>query len=307
MPVILLVDDCLTDRRLAGHLLEQQAETRVLYASNGREALLQLEQEVPDLIITDLQMPEIDGLELVRRVRQSHPQLPVILITAVGSEELAVAALHEGAASYVPKRVMVQDLWPQVQSVLGVLAAEQGWSQLMKRAQTVSFVLENDLPLLTSLTTYLQDAFVVRGLSEESERVRIGIALEEALLNAYYHGNLEVSSHLREQDYSAFYDLARERCGLTPYKDRKIRVTVEFQPGSATVVIRDDGPGFDVSALPDPTAPEYIERPSGRGVLLMRTFMDEVRYNACGNQVTLVKRRSVPSVTAVSSTAKPVS
>ena len=53
----------------------------------------------------------------------------------------------------------------------------------------------------------------------------------------------------------------------------------------------DDGPGFDVSTLPDPTDPANLERPSGRGVLFMRTFMDDVRYNPTGNCVTLLKRR----------------
>jgi anti-sigma regulatory factor (Ser/Thr protein kinase) len=56
--------------------------------------------------------------------------------------------------------------------------------------------------------------------------------------------------------------------------------------------VKDDGPGFDVGALPDPRDPEYMLRASGRGVLLMRTFMDEVVFNAAGNEVTLIKRRS---------------
>jgi len=56
------------------------------------------------------------------------------------------------------------------------------------------------------------------------------------------------------------------------------------------VVVRDEGSGFDPAALPDPTAPANLERVSGRGVLLLRTFMDEVIYNELGNAVTLVKR-----------------
>ena len=56
--------------------------------------------------------------------------------------------------------------------------------------------------------------------------------------------------------------------------------------------IRDEGPGFDVRALPDPTDPEYLERPHGRGLFLMRTFMSEVAYNDRGNEVRMVKRKS---------------
>jgi anti-sigma regulatory factor (Ser/Thr protein kinase) len=56
-------------------------------------------------------------------------------------------------------------------------------------------------------------------------------------------------------------------------------------------VIADEGPGFDISKLPDPTDLKYIDRPSGRGVLLMRAFMNKVRYNTTGNRVLLVKTR----------------
>jgi anti-sigma regulatory factor (Ser/Thr protein kinase) len=56
--------------------------------------------------------------------------------------------------------------------------------------------------------------------------------------------------------------------------------------------MRDEGPGFDPKELPDPTDPENLLKLSGRGILLMRTFMDDVKFNDRGNEVTMVKRRS---------------
>jgi len=58
------------------------------------------------------------------------------------------------------------------------------------------------------------------------------------------------------------------------------------------ITIGDEGPGFDPSKLPDPTDPANLEMASGRGILLMRTFMTDVHYNNNGNVVTLVKRRN---------------
>jgi anti-sigma regulatory factor (Ser/Thr protein kinase) len=58
------------------------------------------------------------------------------------------------------------------------------------------------------------------------------------------------------------------------------------------VLVRDEGKGFDPDSLPDPTEPENLERAYGRGMLLIRTFMDEVRHNERGNEITMVKRRS---------------
>jgi anti-sigma regulatory factor (Ser/Thr protein kinase) len=55
-------------------------------------------------------------------------------------------------------------------------------------------------------------------------------------------------------------------------------------------VIRDEGPGFNPEMIPDPTAPANLSKASGRGILLMRTFVDDMHYNATGNELTLVKR-----------------
>ncbi len=63
----------------------------------------------------------------------------------------------------------------------------------------------------------------------------------------------------------------------------------------AVFVIRDAGPGFDLSALPDPTCLPNLEKSSGRGIFLMRIFMDRVAYNTFGNAVTLVKYRQPPT------------
>jgi anti-sigma regulatory factor (Ser/Thr protein kinase) len=84
--------------------------------------------------------------------------------------------------------------------------------------------------------------------------------------------------------------LVDERCRSEPYTSRTLHVVVEITPHLGRFVIRDQGPGFDPSSLPDPTAPENLEKVSGRGLLLMRTFMDEVHFNDIGNEVVLIKR-----------------
>lgn len=289
MARILVVDDSQSDRLLAGGLLEKRGEWEISYAADGREALEIVLSDPPELVLTDLNMPELNGLELVEAVRDQAPLIPVVLMTAKGSEEIAVKALQKGAASYVSKNQLASELFITIERVLATSDETRSYRRLMSHMTGIEFVLRNDLNLISSVVSYLRKTVSDLKLFNESDSLRIGSALDEALTNAYYHGNLEVSSELRAQDHNLYHNLAKQRCNEEPYSQRRIHVRSVIDRSQVTFVIRDEGPGFDPSCLPDPTDPEYLERPSGRGVLLMRTFMDEIRYNETGNEVTMTK------------------
>src|SRR5579859_4297636 len=100
-PLVLVVDDSPIDRLLAGRLIGKVGGLRVEYAIHGRDALDAMSRETPAVVLTDMQMPEMGGLELVEQIRSDYPSVPVVVMTAVGSEEIAAAALQAGAASNV--------------------------------------------------------------------------------------------------------------------------------------------------------------------------------------------------------------
>jgi CheY-like chemotaxis protein/anti-sigma regulatory factor (Ser/Thr protein kinase) len=293
MPLLLVVDDSAMDRRLVGGILEKNPQWNVIYATNGKEAMAEVERHIPDLVLTDMQMPVMNGFELVNAVKDEYPLIPVVLMTAQGSEEIAVQALKQGAASYVPKRRLALELREIVERVLSASDVDRSESRLMHRVSQhrTTFVLETDSTLVPSVVNYIQQVMTRMRFCDDTDCLRVGVALEEALLNSYYHGNLEISSELRESDHNAYYQLSRERAHESPYRDRRIHVEAVMTPGECRFVIRDEGPGFDPTTLPDATDPANLERPCGRGLLLMRTFMDEVRFNDVGNEVTLIKRR----------------
>lgn len=297
MTKILVVDDLAADRQFVGKLLEKDEQFEIDFATDGAEALRRIEDSPPDLVVTDLIMPEVDGLRLVEQTRAKHPLVPVILITSKGNEEIASQALRRGAASYVPKRELPSDLLGTVHRVLSVSARQRDLTRLMGylAKSDCEFVLENDSALFAPLVSYLQDALGHLGLCGDADRTRVGVALEEALCNALYHGNLEVGSELRDEHDRAYHEMVQERMHQSPYCERRIRVRAELTPEKAVFVIRDEGHGFDPASLPDPTDPENLERASGRGILLMRTFMDGVEFNDVGNAVTLVKQRREPA------------
>lgn len=302
MTKILIVDDTRTDRLLAKGLLERRPGLEALEcrtglsaveAENGEEALNMLQQMTIDLVLTDMIMPGMNGLELVETVRTRYPLLPVVLMTAHGSEEIAMQALQKGAASYVPKQNLARDLLETVEDVLRLSSAERGQQRLMACLARVEseFHLDNDPALIPALIGHVCENLRRLKCCAENERLRVTVALSEALLNAMYHGNLEVGSELRESDEKAYRRLLEERRCTSPYADRRIHVFAYESSTEARYVIRDEGNGFDPRRLPDPTDPANLEKISGRGLLLIRTFMDEVRHNDKGNEITMIKRR----------------
>src|SRR5262245_60038809 len=122
MPIVLVADDSPVDRLLVGKLLQKEKDLEwvIAYAENGQEALALMGDVLPHVVVTDLRMPGMNGLEFVSAIRTQHPLVPVILITGQGSEALAMDALERGAASYVPKAQLAEKLLNTVKQVLSV-------------------------------------------------------------------------------------------------------------------------------------------------------------------------------------------
>jgi serine/threonine-protein kinase RsbW len=97
----------------------------------------------------------------------------------------------------------------------------------------------------------------------------VHLAVDEALVNAIAHGNCSDAT-------------------------KHVRFTCQLSPHKIHIEITDEGPGFDPNKLPDPTAPERLECPCGRGVMLMRAFMNHVEFLDRGNHVVLEKLRNPP-------------
>lgn len=292
MTTILVVDDNAMERKVVGKSVEA-AGWQATYATNGCDALEHLSQTRPDLILTDLKMPVMDGLELVEQAKAKFPAIPVVLMTAYGSEEIAVLALQAGAASYVPKRNLPFDLKPTLEVVLEAAETRRDRLHLFQHmtAAQSQFTIGYDNAGVQALAAYCQDTLQLMKLCDEAQTRQVGTAIIEALRNALDHGNLELCSSLREADDGAYDRLRHERQREQPYAGRKVHVETSITRYEAQYIIRDEGPGFDCTTLPDPTDPENLLKPCGRGVMLMRAFMDEVTYNKQGNEVTMLKRR----------------
>src|SRR5438270_6271931 len=132
--------------------------------------------------------------------------------------------------------------------------------------ETVERFLDSTLESVDSAEELALGLAERAGFGDE-DLMKIGMAVRESMVNAVVHGNR----------YNA---------------NKKVRLTVTHSAESLTIRIADEGEGFDVESLPDPLAPENLMRTSGRGIFLIRSFMDEFdirRRERGGMEVTLVK------------------
>lgn len=133
-------------------------------------------------------------------------------------------------------------------------------------AYTVEVVISNDLLEARRIQREIEEALHAADYCDR-DIFCAKLALEEALVNAVKHGNrMDPAKHVTVR-----YDVNAERF---------------------LIQVCDEGDGFDPDAVPDPTAPENIERPCGRGILLMRRFMSVVAYDKYGNRVVMTKLRT---------------
>ncbi len=296
MPNILLVEDSATQSMQMRILLES-AGHEVTCAEDGVHAIDCLNKNTCELVVTDLEMPHMNGLELVAKMQSDFPHIPSVLVTARGSEHLAAEALQKGAAAYVPKSMLDTLLLKTVEDVLGVLRTDQTYARMIDCTIQNHFILEfpsEPCFIGPAIDLPLQIAAGMELLSG-TELHRVSTAVREALNNALYRGNLELSPHQWQDaddfDVSALAlpPIVAERLSQEPYKDRKVRYDVLLSKELIRFIITDQGPGFDVSSIPIKNDPKSIDDSSGRGLVLIQAMMDDVKFNPAGNQITLVK------------------
>jgi anti-sigma regulatory factor (Ser/Thr protein kinase) len=259
--------------------------------ATGAEALAAVARERPELAIVAPTLPDMGSPDLIRRLSATEFGMPVWALNNSGEPGIAAAAFEAGAIDSVHAGVSPGRLTRMLASLSGGLGgARVSWHPKELAEATSRFDLPNDPDMIGPLTWRLLRSVARLRAFDSADTARVATALREALLNAIEHGNLEVCSSLRELEGDAYHRLVDARRASAPYCGRRVSLVSRISPAALSFVVRDEGPGFDPGGCDDPTTEGNLERSSGRGLLLIRAFMDEVTFNAAGNEVTLIKR-----------------
>lgn len=295
MAAILLAEDSPTHTALMRSLLKDDSHT-VECVTNGREAMASLEKTLPDLVVTDLRMPEMNGQELVQEIATRFPQLPSIVVTARGSENLAVDALALGAANFVPKNSLSKLLVYVVRQTLKMAEVDAIYRQFTGQLHRpeYSFTLPNHVAAIEPAVLYVVQSLAAAARMDPTQRVRVGTALASAIFNAICYGNLEVKdnetfvSRLLAGDPSGEVDL-NSRAETAPYCDLGVQLKVSVGDDDTRLLVSHDGEGRLTRMTPAPGTPESFELEQCRGLMLMTSVMDDIIFHSDYTEVVMVK------------------
>jgi anti-sigma regulatory factor (Ser/Thr protein kinase)/CheY-like chemotaxis protein len=274
-------------------LVELELGWEVVFAGSAFDA-----QDIPglrnvDVILVDLGNPHVEGVELVEALSSRYPHSPIVLMSAPFAVNVALEGIRKGAVNHFPRDLLDSEPAAVLETLRAAALSHRRRRTALSRLDNLffEFTLPNDRSEVPAVVGRLAEATIETGLCDRSAAARVSVAIEECLLNAIIHGNLEVSSELRQVDENTYYRRIDERRDLAPFASRRVKVTARIGRSEAAFVVEDQGPGFDVNQIPDPTDPANVFRVGGRGILLMRSFMTSVHFSERGNRVTLVKRR----------------
>jgi CheY-like chemotaxis protein len=298
MTSILVVDDTAVDRCLVLGLLRRNAALDVEAVEDAESALAWLESRVPDVVVTDLQLPEMSGLDLVVVLRERFPGLPVIVITAHGNEETAVRALADGAASYVPKTQMSDRLMATIEQVLEGARVDQAGQDFQTCLEEAR--LRFQVPVHADVFGYLTEMACGMassvGLCDRHDQMRFAMAMQGLLRIGHFAGNLEMPlERLEELDSPrspAFLEGAR-RSGDMPFATRRLAVEIDMSLQRGVFRVRHEGRPFATDFLAAHGAGAANPKSVCRDLVLLQAFADRLWLEDDGQ--TLAMSRMNPS------------
>lgn len=301
---VLFVDDEEDIRFSFVDRFEDQFDVHV--AENGAEALRVLESH-PEIgvVVTDIRMPVMSGLELIEKTKALSHDIGFIVVSGHAAAEDVIEALRAGARNFLRKPYSFEELEESILTEVKHFRAfrenrqrqerEEALEDFITSIDSVAYTIPNDIAWINPLAFRLVGYMNAVSFCGEEGRLNVALGLIEMITNAIEHGNLGITSDekiaLKGEGEEVYYRELSRRASEEPYKSRQVKVVFTLGHDRASFRIEDEGDGFDTARLPDPTDPEMLFALSGRGILLTRTFLDDVSYNDKGNAVTLIKYR----------------
>jgi len=255
-----------------------------------------MKAEQIDMILTDMYMPKVNGIELITRIRKYDADVPIILLTGHSTVDLTIAALRAGATNFVVKPFDIKELLSIINKVFQVISEKEmdlAINSYLTRFQK-SWTLPSDEMVIAQISGVFQNDLKNLGVPMAA----IGnylLLFQEMTFNALYHGNLELTSEIRDDGIDGqlqYQEKVASRLQDSRYNQRKILVEYTATAEKLMLRVKDEGPGFDWrSWLSRVNSMDSLDG-SGRGLLLVKSFAEHLEFNDAGNDLTVYLSRN---------------
>lgn len=286
---ILIVDDSPSHISLIGGILDSDYD--ILVANNGQQALDLVGLEKPDMILLDITMPEMDGFEVCRRLKQDEAtqDIPVVFTTARSGSSDITKGLEMGASYYLTKPIDIKVLKAVVRAVLTDQSAYKRLREDINRANDMllGFLEEGRFLIQTLEEAHTLSVLLAKACPDPNRNV---LGLRELMVNAVEHGNLGISYEEKSTLHvnNQWLDEVQRRLALPEYRDKFVTVTYERTPQEIRFLIVDQGKGFDWKPYLT-IEPSRVFDSHGRGIALAgKISFDMIEYRNRGNEVLAV-------------------
>jgi CheY-like chemotaxis protein len=261
----------------------------VTCASGGEEALEVFMLERPTVVLTDVRMPGMDGIELLGTIKDLCPATAVIVMTGVAGEHSAVKILRAGAAYYIRKPFALADLERLVRKCLSWFEPDMDTESAYPflEQESLGFRVSNDLAAVTPVVQFLWRRS--RRATGDAFAIPFRCGLEEVVINAIEHGNLGIrfEEKARALAKNSYWELVGERAAQPEYRDRAVRLEYVRDRKGIRCRVTDEGDGFDWRKWCRPGRVDELPGANGRGIFLARIHFDGLSYNEAGNEATV--------------------
>lgn len=288
---ILIVEDDLASREYLRNAIEMEGHDYRI-AVNGSEALDIFIDFKPELILCDIQMPVMDGLELLETVRSRKSNAIFVMLTAFSTEEYAIRAFHLGANNYIKKPIRQNELLDLLTKYERIIKNRRIGNpeipgRLSMREMKLHFKSgDGALPKVVDFLLGETGA-----LFSNDEKISIELGLMELITNAVEHGNLEISSSEKQvaQQNGEFEDLVQNKLKNTVLANREVSIHFVMNEEYCEWIISDEGNGFNWRDLQNNLQEDRLYDLSGRGIFICQFLFDEMEYLGNGNTVRVRK------------------
>lgn len=296
-PSILIIDDSEALVSSVGTILKHN-NYQVDFAYNGSDALRKIQTHAYDVVLCDIDMPGMSGLEFLEKIRKDEERLDVILMTGFLEPEYFIKAIRLGASDFISKPIEFQQLSKSISTVLEKNEARNSLDSFLNILSEIKLdVVINPLKFSQHSVNRICSKFLEQNIKLPPVIVNeLLICVDEMVYNAFIHGTLGLTVQQRQGSHAMLQETIASKLKLPQIAVKRIRfsIGIDQELNLIKISVEDDGDGFDYEGwrVTQNSDNLFSLDEHGRGLAVLYHLADEVSFANGGRRVHITKKLS---------------